>query len=295
MVEKYKNIFSIIQSNEKYLLTTSLLDDKLKLVCIDCQDSNMETFFGEFSLMDLMKISQYFRVEDDIAKIQVYLNIIIEKQNLNIYKDEDCIKIIFYLINNDTISIPLTKKLISSNNHYNISNQFGIKPILFDINELNKQLLEEREKNKKLEEVINNLNNMIKSLTKENKNLNNELNKLNKTIKEKDEEIQDYKFRNNNIIENNNLITSIKPGEKVFSVLFMTEGSQDIINYCMACKNTDLFVRLEEKLYNDFPKFRNYETFFMVNTKKILRFKTLDENNIKNNDIIHLFINEIYE
>ena len=147
----------------------------------------------------------------------------------------------------------------------------------------------------KLEEVINNLNSMIKLLEKNNNALKNELNKLNQTIKEKDEEIQGYKFKDNNIKETKNLITSINPGEKVFAVSFMTEGNQDIINYCMACKNTDLFVRLEEKLYNDFPKFTNYETFFMVNTKKILRFKTLDENNIKNNDIIHLFINEINE
>jgi len=72
----------------------------------------------------------------------------------------------------------------------------------------------------------------------------------------------------------------------------MTQGSQEIINYAMPCKNTDLFVRLEERLYNDFPKFRNVETFFMVNTRRILRFKTLEENKIKSNDIISLFVNE---
>ena len=33
-------------------------------------------------------------------------------------------------------------------------------------------------------------------------------------------------------------------------------------------KNTDLFVRLEEKLYDDFPEFKNYETYFEVKTKK---------------------------
>ena len=51
----------------------------------------------------------------------------------------------------------------------------------------------------------------------------------------------------------------------------------------MACKTSDLFVRLEERLYQDFPKFRNVETFFMVNANRILRFKTLAENGIKNN------------
>ena len=60
----------------------------------------------------------------------------------------------------------------------------------------------------------------------------------------------------------------------------------------MACKTSDLFVRLEERLYQDFPKFRNVETFFMVNVNRILRFKTLEENGIKNNAIISLFTTE---
>ena len=72
----------------------------------------------------------------------------------------------------------------------------------------------------------------------------------------------------------------------------MTQGSQDIANYSMACKNTDLFVRLEERLYNDFPKYRNFDNYFMINKRRILRFKTLEENNIKHNNIISLFVIE---
>ena len=67
-------------------------------------------------------------------------------------------------------------------------------------------------------------------------------------------------------------------------------GIQDIINYCLPCKNTDLFVRLEEKLYQDFPQFKDYETYFEVKTRRIKRFKTLDENKINCNDIISVFI-----
>ena len=69
-------------------------------------------------------------------------------------------------------------------------------------------------------------------------------------------------------------------------------GNQDIGHYAVVCKNTDLFVRLEEKLYNDYPQFKNYETYFEVKTKRIKRFKTLDENKIKNGDIINVFIVE---
>ena len=75
----------------------------------------------------------------------------------------------------------------------------------------------------------------------------------------------------------------------MISVLFMTQGNQDIINYSMACKTTDLFSSLEERLYQDFPNYRNIEKIFMVNTNRISRNKTLEENNIKNNDIINIF------
>ena len=77
--------------------------------------------------------------------------------------------------------------------------------------------------------------------------------------------------------------------DKIISVLFMTQGNQDIINYAMACRTTDLFASLEERLYKDFPKYRNVDKTFMVNTNRIFSDKTLEENKIKNNDIIHLF------
>ena len=70
-------------------------------------------------------------------------------------------------------------------------------------------------------------------------------------------------------------------------------GIQEINNCSLVCKNTDLFVRLEERLYNDFPQFKNYETYFEKNTKIIKRFKTLDENEIKNKDVISLFTVDI--
>ena len=72
----------------------------------------------------------------------------------------------------------------------------------------------------------------------------------------------------------------------------MTQGNNDIFNYSMPCKTTDLFASLEERLCQDFPKYRNAKKIFMVNANKILRFKTLAENNIKSNDIISLFFTE---
>ena len=72
----------------------------------------------------------------------------------------------------------------------------------------------------------------------------------------------------------------------------MTQGNQDIINYSMACRTTDLFISLEERLYHDFPNYRNITNIFKVNDNKIFKDKTLEENNIKNNDIIFLIPSE---
>ena len=79
---------------------------------------------------------------------------------------------------------------------------------------------------------------------------------------------------------------------KIISVLFMTQGNQDIINYSMVCRTTDLFSSLEERLCQDYPNYRNIEKIFMVNANRISRNKTLEENNIKQNDIICLFPTE---
>ena len=69
----------------------------------------------------------------------------------------------------------------------------------------------------------------------------------------------------------------------------MTQGNQDIINYSMACRTSDLFVNLEDRLYQDYPKYKNVNKIFKVNNNIIYRNNTLEENNIKNNDIICIF------
>ena len=76
------------------------------------------------------------------------------------------------------------------------------------------------------------------------------------------------------------------------TVNFVSMGTHDIGHYSLACKNTDIFVKLEEKLNNDFPQLKKYETCFEVKTRRIKRFLTLEENNNKNNDIINIFIIE---
>ena len=126
------------------------------------------------------------------------------------------------------------------------------------INDLNNQI-------KKLETELNNL-----KLEKQNFNSNNNL--------------------NNSTNELNNLIMPIVPGEKIMTVIFFSQGFQEIFNWGLPCKNINLFIRLEEILNNTFPLLKKHETYFVVNTRRIKRFQTLKENQIKNNDIINIFL-----
>ena len=121
MTERNITRYHLEQSdNKSYIFTTSLINDKLKLTC---QDSNGQTFLGAFTLLDLLKLSKYFKTTRSVDQVQQYLNGIVEKQRVEIYQDNTCIKVILLLINNDKITIPLTKKLINpNNNYYNIPN-----------------------------------------------------------------------------------------------------------------------------------------------------------------------------
>ena len=76
------------------------------------------------------------------------------------------------------------------------------------------------------------------------------------------------------------------------AINFVSMGNNDIGHYNLMCKNVDLFVRLEERLYEDFPQFKKCETYFIVNGKRIKRFLTLSENNIIDKNVINMFIIE---
>jgi len=176
---------------------------------------------------------------------------------------------------------------------YVFNPDIGFVPVNYEsqINELKAQLTIEKNKNNMLINENTKLNEMINNMNSNQLFLNNKISILENELNKKNMEIQHY-LNNMNNINNyniNDLVTSINPGEKIITVNFVSHGFQDIANYSIPCKNTSLFIRLEEKLNNDFPQLKNYETFFVVNTRRIKRFQTLEENQIKSNDIISIF------
>ena len=158
-----------------------------------------------------------------------------------------------------------------------------------EIIKLKRLLNEEKNKNINLIKEIEILKNKNIILNNDNNSLKEKIKILENNLKAKKNELQNLLSKNNNNNIINYKITSINPGEEILAINFVSNGVQDIGHYNLICKNTDLFVRLEERLYQDFPDFKNYETYFEVNTRRIKRFKTIEENNIKNNDIINVF------
>ena len=189
----------------------------------------------------------------------------------------------------------------SNNNQNFIMNGTNLR-----IEDLAKLLKEEKNKNEKLTKKISeleislneknskivDLNNKIKNLEELLKNKTNEFNKvISKTIVSNHKEL--YEIINKNNIEIENLKAKLArypfellPGEKMMSIIFCSINQE--IHYSIICKNTDLFVNVELKLYEYYPNYRDDSNYFTANGDRINKYKNLDENKIKNSEVILL-------
>ena len=69
-------------------------------------------------------------------------------------------------------------------------------------------------------------------------------------------------------------------------------SDQNIAHYSATCLSTDTFAEVEEKVYQEYPEFRETNNFCLINGRTVLRFKTIKENNIKTNSIIMIIRQE---
>ena len=155
--------------------------------------------------------------------------------------------------------------------------------------------------NKEYINKINEFEKYIKELEtkiKEKDIILNEEKIKNENLNKKLKELQNISNKNldiNNIIELKNEIklfreyNNFSEGEKLISINFASL-EQDI-DYSIIIKNTEIFSKIEIMLYNKYPKYTETENYFLVGGNRINRNKTLEKNNIKNNDIITLYIN----
>jgi len=160
-------------------------------------------------------------------------------------------------------------------------------------NELLNQLNEEKIKNKKLLEELSKEKANIKELNDKIKIYENSNNNNLKIIKELEKQLNSKNSEINNLKEYiyKNKIPSIKPGEEIIAICF-TSIHEDI-HRPILCKKTDTFAKIEEKIYDEYPIYKNFKTYLTVNGYEINRSKTLEENGIKDcNTIIINIYNE---
>ena len=138
----------------------------------------------------------------------------------------------------------------------------------------------EKELAKKIEQ-ISSLNLKIQQLEC---TLNDNINKdkiieLMEKLELKEKEIKEIKAR---------YPLELSKGEKLMSVIFQSLDQKFTRSFI--CKNTDLFTKLESLLYKEYPEYSENEgeNYFLVNGRKIYRYKSLEENGIHNSDIIIL-------
>ena len=114
----------------------------------------------------------------------------------------------------------------------------------------------------------------ITNLTKRLNIANNSINNLYNNINQKNEEL--YKLKSQ-LQSNNNKPKKIYANE-IMCVNFISTDQK--IHYAVPCISTDTFAEVEEKLYKEFPEYRETNNNFLANGQPVLRFKTIAENKI---------------
>ena len=160
-----------------------------------------------------------------------------------------------------------------------------------NIDELKKELNKKNLKIKELENKILMLENEIENNKLKEKSTKITLSKDNSKILmlyekifEKENEIKELKLKLSRFP------FELNKGEKLMSIIFTSLDQK--IHHSIICKNTDKFNYIENKLYKSYPEYQDNENFFTVNGIKINKSKSLEENKIRNNNIIILNIVE---
>ena len=191
-------------------------------------------------------------------------------------------------------------------NTFNFILEFATQNIINDLNKLkdiitkniNLAMINKYNNNNLIEQYFINHNNYSFKNIQNNKE--NQLIQELKAEKEKNkiliDQIQELKNSQNNFnqqisyaINDSRRFRVLKPGEKVISIIVQTFDQN--INRSFACKNTDIFVDLEKELYDEYIEYKDIETILICDGRKVSRFKTLEENGIRNSSTI--FINKI--
>jgi len=143
-----------------------------------------------------------------------------------------------------------------------------------------KKNIDNNMQNKKIFELNNELNKtktIIESLQNKIIQQEQEIAKLRSELKDKD--IDFSNFSKNEILFND---------EEKIKINFSSLDQK--VNSSLFCANYDVFAEIEEKLYQKYPEYRETNNCFFSNGKQILRFKTIEENNLENGKTVILVV-----
>ena len=89
--------YELSQNGRNYLLTSEILEDYVRITCVETGVLNPPIFFGEFTLAYLQQLSKVFDTISTIAQAQEIINQTIEIQKVSIEHKKDIINITLYL------------------------------------------------------------------------------------------------------------------------------------------------------------------------------------------------------
>ena len=216
--------------------------------------------------------------------------LIIEKLNLNYEASLEEIEkelkeeIQFLLKSNYSykdLIFQIESKLFRCPESYDVFTKGIMKAILFLINNNKKNA-----KNKS--EISKNKINFDDEEKKESqaiyKSMNEEIKEALKQIIEKEKKIKELESKISRYpIE-------LEEGEQLMSIIVKSDDNK--INVPIICKNSFKFMKIEEKIYEMFDEYSEKENSFTLKGIKINRNKTLEENGIKDKDIICIKSND---
>ncbi len=157
---------------------------------------------------------------------------------------------------------------VKTNTNTNNIIELKDKEIAMLKDELNKSKILIAQLNGKIQELQT-------QLTFANNNYSNKIKELENNIILKNNELKDLKVKLQNITSNQGEKQN-KDRDKCVNFL----SSDHKIYFAIPCSGTSTFAEVEELLYREYPEYRETNNIFLANGKEILRFKTINENNV---------------
>ena len=161
----------------------------------------------------------------------------------------------------------------SQNEIINLRNQLANANLI-----INQQKLKIQE----LQNYLFNCNNTINTL-------NNNIINYQNIINQKDMELNNLRMQLSNYNSNNNIGNNSNINvNDMMCVNFISVDQQ--LHHAVPCLKNNTFAEVEEKLYQQYPAYRETNNNFLANGNMVLRFKTIGENNIGNGIPVTLVI-----